>query len=213
MTDRRRVRVYVAGAPAAPITEATLVALARNPEADLVGLDLRRIDPTRIRDASPDLLVSAAHESMIRTPELGVARVGSVGLHPGLLPRYRGSHPLWWAIRNHETEAGLTLYVLDDGIDSGPIIAQTRAAIEPADTFASLYRRVARLVGPMLDDLIEVVAATDALPPSLPQDGSLATYFGPPSRRQLDPPLPVRAWAHLRRLAAGGHPHAQGLDE
>ncbi|HEY7132074.1 MAG TPA: formyltransferase family protein [Candidatus Limnocylindrales bacterium] len=184
-TARRRLRVYVAGARDARITEAALTALVRNPGVDLVGLDFARVDPTRLREAKPDLLISAAHQYLIRPSELAVARVGSVGLHPALLPRYRGSYPLWWALQHRESEAGLTLYELDRGIDTGPILAQERVAIARDDTFASLYTRVSGCVGPLLDGLIAVAATTDGLPARFAQDETQATSFAAPNRREL----------------------------
>jgi len=188
----RRVRVYVAGATDAPLTVAALEALARNPTVDLVGIDFRRMDPARLRAAAPDILLSAAHQHLIREPELQVARLGSVGLHPALLPKYRGSHPLWWALRHREHEAGLTLYVLDDGIDTGPLLDQRAVPIESGDTFASLYRRVAREVAPLLDELIAAVAAEDRLPAATPQDNASATVYGVPTYRELHGTLAER---------------------
>ncbi len=194
----RRLRIYVAGANDAPLTVATLEALARNPAADLVGIDFGRMDPARLRAAAPDLLISAAHPFLIREPELQVARFGAVGLHPSLLPRYRGSHPLWWALRNHEAEVGLTLYVLDDGIDTGSVIAQAKVATQPADTFASLYRRVAEQVAPMLDSLLATLVSNDRLPPATPQDHSRATVYHAPTDRELHGSLAGRA---VRKVA------------
>ncbi|MHB8958670.1 MAG: formyltransferase family protein [Candidatus Limnocylindrales bacterium] len=199
----RRIRVYVAGAPDAPLTIAALEALARNPAADLVGIDFGRMDPARLRAATPDLLVSAAHEHLIRGPELAVARLGSVGLHPALLPRYRGSHPLWWALRNHEAEVGLTLYVLDEGIDTGPVIAQATVATEPGDTFGSLYRRVAGRVAPMLDDLLAKVVEDGRLPPATPQDHSRATVYRPPTHRELHGSMGERAVRKVGHVLRG----------
>jgi len=194
------VRVYVAGAIDAPITSAALVVLVRNPAVELVGLDLDRVEADRLRAARPDLLLSAAHQRIIRPSEFEIPRVGSVGLHPSLLPRYRGSHPLWWAIRNRETEAGITLYVLDEGIDTGPILAQQRVAIHPDDSFRSLYLRTIAEIGPMLEELVASIQATGHLPPAVPQDESQATYFAAPTDAQMNGSLWTRAAARLRRL-------------
>lgn len=195
----RRIRVYVAGAADAPITHASLVALARHPGVDLVGLDLDRIDPARLRAADPDLLLSAAHQHLIRSPELGVARIGSVGLHPALLPRYRGSHPLWWALHNGEHEAGLTLYELDPGIDTGPILAQATVPIVAGDTFATLYARTCEEVAPLLDGLVEAVLRDGGLPAGRIQDESQATLFRAPTDRELRGPLRQRIARRLHR--------------
>ena len=209
MNDRPaidRLRVYVAGAPDAPITHAAIVALARHPLVDLVGLDLDRLDPARLREAAPDLLLSAAHRYLIQPPELAVARFGSVGLHPGLLPRYRGSHPLWWALRNEEQEAGISLYVLDSGIDTGPILAQETVPIEEGDTFASLYARTVEHVGPLLDGLVETIAATGRMPDGQVQDESKATLFRAPTEREMSGTLMSRVKGRAQRgahVAAG----------
>ena len=126
------------------LTSGVLAGLIGVEGIELVGLDLDRLDPARLRAATPDLLISAGHQYLIAPAEIAVARLGTVGLHPALLPRYRGSHPLWWALHNHETEAGITLYRLDAGIDTGPIIAQRVVPILPGDTFRSLYLRTVR---------------------------------------------------------------------
>jgi hypothetical protein len=203
-TPARRVRVYVAGATDAPLTVAALEALARNPDADLVGIDFGRMDPARLRAAAPDILLSAAHQHLIRETDLDVARLGSVGLHPALLPRYRGSHPLWWALRNREREAGLTLYLLDDGIDTGAVIAQSAVPIEPGDTFRSLYRRVAAEVAPMLDALVATAVTDDRLPAATPQDNTIATVYGVPTYRELHGTLAERVAGKAGRVMRHG---------
>ena len=201
-SSSRRIRVYVAGAEDAPITHASLVALVRNPDVDLVGLDYGRMDPVRLREAAPDVLLSAAHRHLVRAPELAVARLGTVGLHPALLPRYRGSHPLWWALRNREREAGLTLYVLDEGIDTGPILDQRAVPILPDDTFASLYARTVTLVGPMLDAFVAAVVALDRLPDATPQDEVRSTLYKAPTYRELHGTPAERAARKARRAIA-----------
>lgn len=64
------------------------------------------------------------------------------GMHASLLPDYSGGAPLVWAMINGETSTGITLFQMDDGIDSGPIAGQKKEAIYPNDTIASLYNRI-----------------------------------------------------------------------
>jgi methionyl-tRNA formyltransferase len=203
MVNSDPVRVYVAGAVDALITSAALVTLVRSPAVELVGLDLDRIEIDRLQAARPDLLLSAAHRRIIRPPELAIGRAGSVGLHPSLLPLYRGSHPLWWAIRNHETEAGMSLYVLDEGIDTGPILAQRRVPIRADDSFRSLYLRAIAEIGPMLEELVATIQETGRLPPASPQDERHATSSAAPTDAQMAGSLRERAAGRLRRLARG----------
>jgi methionyl-tRNA formyltransferase len=194
-----RLRIYVAGAWDSMLTGGVLVGLVGVEGVELVGLALDRLDPDQLRQAAPDLLVSAGHQYLIAPAEIAVARLGTVGLHPALLPRYRGSHPLWWALHNHETEAGITLYRLDAGIDTGPILAQRVVPILPGDTFRSLYRRTVKEIPPMLAELLVAIGQTGALPAGTVQDETLATYFGPPTERQLHGRFLERAARRARR--------------
>jgi len=178
-------RIYIAGAWDSMLTSGVLAGLVGVEGIELVGLDLDRLDPVRLRAAAPDLLISAGHQYLIAPAEIAVPRLGTVGLHPALLPRYRGSHPLWWALHNHESEAGITLYRLDAGIDTGPIIAQRAVPILPNDTFRSLYLRTVKEIRPILAELQVAITRTGEMPAGTVQDERLATYFGPPSERQL----------------------------
>ena len=146
------------------------------------------MDPARLRAAAPDLLISAGHRYLIAPAEIAVPRLGTVGLHPALLPRYRGSHPLWWALHNHESEAGITLYRLDAGIDTGPIIAQRVVPIVPGDTFRSLYLRTVKEIPSILAELQAAIARTGELPAGTVQDEApgdlLRAAVGAPAPRQ-----------------------------
>jgi methionyl-tRNA formyltransferase len=64
------------------------------------------------------------------------------GLHASLLPDYSGGAPLVWAMINGETKTGITLFRMDDGVDTGPIVAQAEEVILPDDTIATLYARI-----------------------------------------------------------------------
>ncbi len=66
----------------------------------------------------------------------------AVGLHASLLPDYSGGAPLVWAMINGEVKTGITLFQMDDGVDSGPIIGQAEELILPNDTISSLYGRI-----------------------------------------------------------------------
>ncbi len=154
------IRIYVAGAWDSMLTSGVLAGLIGAEGIELVGLDLDRLDPARLRATAPDLLISAGHQYLIAPAEIAVPRLGTVGLHPALLPRYRGSHPLWWALHNHESEAGITLYRLDAGIDTGPILAQRVVPILADDTFRSLYLRTVKEIPSILAELRVAIERT-----------------------------------------------------
>jgi methionyl-tRNA formyltransferase len=88
----------------------------------------------------PDVFLVAGWYHMIpkRWRELAPA----FGLHASLLPDYSGGAPLVWAMINGETRTGITLFQMDDGVDSGPIAGQREEPIYPDDTIATLYARI-----------------------------------------------------------------------
>ncbi|HOZ08368.1 MAG TPA: methionyl-tRNA formyltransferase [candidate division Zixibacteria bacterium] len=100
-------------------------------------------------------------------------RLGSVNIHASLLPRYRGAAPIHWALINGETETGLSSFVLNDTVDTGDLVLQERVPIDPADTFDSLYARMAALSGPFALRSLERLADPAFAP--IPQDGTAAT--------------------------------------
>lgn len=84
----------------------------------------------RISDYSPDLLISIAGNQIFKKPLYELARFGCINLHTALLPKYRGLMPSFWVLHNNEKETGVSVFQVDSGIDSGPIIVQVRIPIE-----------------------------------------------------------------------------------
>jgi len=196
----RQLRIYVAGAWGAMITDAVELALVRDLRTVQVGLDLDALDPEALRISAPDILISAAHSRLIRPAELAVPSLGSIGIHPSLLPRYRGSHPLWWALKNGESEVGVTIYALAPEIDAGPILAQKAVPVMRDDTFLSLYLRVVPIIPSMLADLFSATLVLGRLPAGTPQDDRLATLFKAPTSRDTAAWRWDRAARRIRRL-------------
>jgi methionyl-tRNA formyltransferase len=184
MTEENRVRVYVAGAWGAMIAQAIVLASSRNDRVDLIGISLERVDPAALRRARPDILVSAAHRWMLSPEILGIPRLGSVGVHPSLLPTYRGSWPLWWALVNGEPEVGVTAFRMTDDVDAGPILRQKRLDTRRGESYSRLYERIAPLAGEILNELIDEVLTSGDLPVGTPQDDLRATFVSTPSTGQ-----------------------------
>ncbi len=100
---------------------------------------------------------------------------GSICFHPSLLPRYRGGSAIPWQIIKGETHTGVTVFWVDAGIDSGPILLQKTAAIDADDTAATLYYNTLFALGvEAVLESVDLVAAGHA--PRLVQDEGLATY-------------------------------------
>lgn len=83
----------------------------------------------KIKSFNPDLLVSIAGNQIFKLPLINLAPKGCLNLHTALLPKYRGLMPSFWVLKNNEKETGVSVFFVDEGIDSGPILVQKRVEI------------------------------------------------------------------------------------
>ena len=131
----------------------------------------------RLAALKPDLILVAAFGQILPQSVLDIPKFGCLNIHPSLLPEYRGATPIPAAILAGDKETGVTIMLMDAGMDTGPIISQIIVGIEPDDTTESLTTRLAqagvRLLGEALPLWFE-----GSLKPK-PQDGSKATYTKP----------------------------------
>jgi methionyl-tRNA formyltransferase len=93
--------------------------------------------------AGADLFVVAAFGLIFRQRTLEIPQLGSINIHPSLLPKYRGASPIVAAIAAGDRETGVSLMVMDSGIDTGAVVSIERAAVDPEDTTESLGARLA----------------------------------------------------------------------
>ena len=121
-----------------------------------------------------DLGVVAAYGKILPPPVLAVPRLGYLNIHASLLPRWRGAWPAGAAIFAGDAETGATIMRLDEGMDTGPLLAQRRERIRPDDTTGALEARLAPLGAALLVEVMPGFAAGQLAP--LPQDDRAATY-------------------------------------
>ena len=127
----------------------------------------------RLRALSPEVAVVVAFGRLISPRVLHVPRHGFINLHPSLLPRYRGPSPIESAIAAGDETTGVTTMLLDEGMDTGPILLQREVAISPREHAPEVEARLAKLGAELV---VETLAGLEAgaLTPTL-QDPSLAT--------------------------------------
>jgi methionyl-tRNA formyltransferase len=124
---------------------------------------------------APDLGVLAYVTQIVPQSVFEVPRLGSICFHPSVLPRYRGGSAINWQIIRGESTTGVTVFWVDPGIDTGPILLQKTAAIDPNATAGSLYYETLFPLGvAAVLESVELVATGKAL--RTPQDESLASY-------------------------------------
>ena len=93
----------------------------------------------KFEDLQADLAILAFVTQIVPESVFNAPKWGSICFHPSLLPRYRGRSAMNWALINGETKTGLTLFWVDEGIDTGPILLQKEVNVDPDDTTGSLY--------------------------------------------------------------------------
>lgn len=96
-----------------------------------------------IKKISPDLIVTAAYGGYLKRKIRKIPILGCINLHPSLLPKYRGSSPLNYALFNGDTETGITIFKIVAKMDAGPIIYQKKYEIFDNENYTSLYNRMA----------------------------------------------------------------------
>ena len=127
-----------------------------------------------------DLAILAFVPYIVPPQVFSVPRLGSICFHPSLLPKYRGASAINWALIKGESVTGLTLFWVDKGIDTGPILLQKEVTIDPDDTTGSLYfNKIFPLGVEAIGEAVDLIKAGN--PPRIVQDESQATY-DPPCR-------------------------------
>jgi methionyl-tRNA formyltransferase len=129
----------------------------------------------------PDLAVVVAYGRILPPDVLAVPRLGCVNVHGSLLPLLRGAAPIQWALAEGFEKTGVTLMRLDEGMDTGPMLAKRETQIGPAETAPALTARLARMGGELLDDTLPRLLRGELA--AVPQDDRLATY-APPVRKE-----------------------------
>jgi methionyl-tRNA formyltransferase len=124
-----------------------------------------------------DVIVVVAFGQLVPPGVLELAPHGCLNVHPSLLPSYRGAAPIPAAILAGDPVTGVTVMRMDEGLDTGPILAQIECTISPNDTTASLATRLADLAAQLL--LETLPRWTSGELQAQVQDDELATYFGP----------------------------------
>jgi methionyl-tRNA formyltransferase len=124
-----------------------------------------------LRRLRPDLAISTNFSHILRAEARDVPPHGTWNLHKSQLPHYRGMAPSFYALLDGARKVGVTLHAIDDGIDTGPIFAQTTTPVEPNDSVHSLNLRLSRIGGELIADYLEQHADLAVSPEPQP-DGS-----------------------------------------
>jgi len=153
----------------------------------------------RLRALAPEVICVAAFGQILRRTVLEIPPLGCLNVHASLLPKLRGASPIAAAIANGEDRTGVTIMLMDQGMDTGPILAQEEIAILPEDTAETLGARLAEVGARLLVETLPRWARGEIQP--RPQDDAQATYCRPLTKEdgRIDWSLPAEVlWRQVR---------------
>jgi methionyl-tRNA formyltransferase len=150
-----------------------------------------------------DVFVVVAYGAMLPASILALPKYGTINLHPSLLPKYRGASPIQAAILNGDHETGVSVMLLDEGLDHGPLLWQESVPIEHHDTAESLSQRLAGIGAKLLATTIPLRVKGELIPQ--PQDDTQATFTKQLTKEngKIDWMKPVD---HIARMVRAYHP-------
>jgi len=149
------------------------------------------VQPTSLKEAEvvaelagfhPDVIVVAAFGQILPQSVLDIPRYGCINVHPSLLPRFRGASPVAAVILAGDELTGVSLMLMDSGLDTGPILAQEQVSISPQDTTGSLTAKLSQIAAQLLPEILRRWTRGEITPK--PQDEAEATYSVPITKEE-----------------------------
>jgi len=136
-----------------------------------------------INSYKPDLLISIAGNQIFKKPLIQLANKGLLNLHTALLPKYRGLMPSFWVLKNKEEYTGVSVFFVDEGIDSGPILVQKKISIGNK-TQSDLIKETKKLG---MDAIIEAVKLIGSgIYELIDNDDAKMTYYSFPTKKDVN---------------------------
>lgn len=127
-----------------------------------------------LRKLQLEAVVVVAYGQILPPEILRLPPMGCINVHASLLPKYRGAAPLHWAIINGEKETGVTTMLMDEGLDTGPMLLKKSIKIDDQMTVGQLHDQLAILGAELLVETLEKIASGQVVP--VPQDEAQASY-------------------------------------
>jgi methionyl-tRNA formyltransferase len=195
IAPRRRV-------PGAPPTPFAAEHVADDPEdLDVLFAATKHSIAPLLRAYEPDLGLCTGFPWLIPAEAIAVPKHGIVNGHPSLLPRYRGPFPVAWAVRNGETEIGMSYHLMDAQFDTGNVLAQKRVPLTEEETNESLFAQMPELTAELLPIVFDRLARGDRGEPQ--QGGEYQSVFEDDyafvdlTQRAADVHRQARAWSFI----------------
>ena len=160
-------------------------------------------EDANIRALAPDLIVVVAYGCILPKSVLEAPKHGCINLHVSLLPKYRGSAPVQWAVLNGDTETGVSIMQMDEGLDTGDVLVCEKIAIDPEETSGELFDRVTAVGARVLCEAVPALEAGTLRPQ--PQQHENAT-LAPMLDKELAEFRLTDTAAHIHNWVRGMNP-------
>lgn len=135
-----------------------------------------------LKSYNPDLLISILGNQIFKQQLINLAPLGCINLHTALLPKYRGLMPSFWVLKNNEKYTGVSIFFVDDGIDSGPIIIQRKIKINEM-TQEQLIKKTKKIGIELIVESIKLIYKNKVK--LIPNPDTNSSYFSFPERKDV----------------------------
>lgn len=122
-----------------------------------------------------DLVIVGTWGEKLKKPIINLPKIATINVHPSLLPKYRGPNPYLQVIKNQEKETGVSFHLMDENLDTGPILLQKKVKIESTDTGKELRHKLAAAAREGVKELVKTLDEEIILP--VAQDEKYASYY------------------------------------
>ena len=156
-----------------------------------------------LRALQPDICAVVAYGRILPQKVLDVPKYGCINLHVSLLPKYRGSAPVQWAVLNGDAETGVSIMQMDEGLDTGDVLRCEKITIGPEETSGELFDRVTAVGARVLCEVVPAIAAGTLTPQ--PQDHANAT-LAPMLNKEMAEFRLTESAAHIHNWVRGMNP-------
>jgi len=167
-----------------------------------------------VRKINPDLIIVASFPKLLPQKVLDLPRLGVINVHTGELPKYRGFHPLNWAIIRDEPRIGVTVHYMDAGMDTGDVLAQATVEMTNRDTILTIKDKTTALGAELLGPVVDKIANSGGKIPGTPQRDSQVLFA--PRRTPGDSKIKwgntSRDIFNLVRAVLGPYPNAHSTN-
>ena len=136
-----------------------------------------------IKDINPDIIIVVAYGKILPTSVLSIPKYGCVNVHASLLPKYRGAAPIQWAVLNGDSETGVCIMQMDEGLDTGDILAVEKTAIGINETSEQLFDRLSAIGAEALINVLPMIEKGKIKPEKQTGESSYASMIS----RDLSP--------------------------